>query len=121
MAGLAQICHSAEISHLSVTEVRTLIPSLGLNSAAAAGAATEAEGQPDIPEPLQLILGGTSSSHQHTSASTFPGTDTSGSRAYQHREHKHQSKPRGSRWIQLIIPITHLLVHSFIYVDIFYF
>lgn len=74
MAGLAQICHSAEISHFSVTEVWTLLPSLGLNSAAAAGAATEAEGQPDIPEPLQLILGGTSSSHQRTSASTFPGT-----------------------------------------------
>ena len=51
MAGLAQICHSAELSHRNVTEVRTLLPSLGLNSAAAAGAATEAEGQPDIPEP----------------------------------------------------------------------
>lgn len=61
MAGLAQICHSAEISHLSVAEVWTLLPSLVLNSAA--GAAKEAEGQPDIPEPLQLILGSTSSSH----------------------------------------------------------
>lgn len=39
MSGLAQICQSAEISHLSVAEVWTLLPSLGLNSAAATVAA----------------------------------------------------------------------------------
>lgn len=49
MAGLAQICHSAEISHLSVAEVWTLLPSLGLNSAAVQ-VQPEADGQPDILE-----------------------------------------------------------------------
>lgn len=115
MAGLAQICHSAEISHLNVTEGRTLLPSLGLNSAAAAGAATEAEGQ-TTRHPRTLTADPRwhfFQSPAHICVNIPWHSDTSGSHAYQHREYKHQSKPRGSRWIQVIILIVPLFIHSF--------